>query len=114
MGDATILIVPPFLTKFEIPLEKIVTLPHKINDNLSIISENSISENRSINIYLYSPIIFKNKSIYPLQIKIEHPDFDNTFLVLNPNSITGLPLSLVDDRTIFNFMLITTYVFSNS
>ena len=94
--------------KFEIPLEKIVTLRHIINNDLSIISENTISENRSINIYLYSPIIFKNKSIYPLQIKIENPNFDNTFLVLNPNTITGLPLSLVNKETIFNFMLINT------
>ena len=95
--------------KFEIPLEKICTLRHIISNELSIISHNSISENRSINIYLYSPIVFKNKSIYPLQIKIENKDykeFGNTFLVLNPNSITGLPLHLVNNKTTFNFMLI--------
>ena len=91
---------------FEIPLEKIVTLRHIINNELSIISDNNISENRSINIHLYSPVIFKNKSIYSLQIKIENKEYGTTFLVLNPNSVTGLPLHLVNKKTTFNFMLI--------
>ena len=94
--------------KYEIPLEKLITLRHIINNELSIISSNVISENRSINIYLYSPIIFKNKSTYALQIKIENKDYGNTFLVLNPNSITGLPMNLINKKTIFNFMLIKT------
>ena len=64
--------------KFEIPSDKIVTLRHIINNNLSIISENSISENRTIIISLYSPVIFKNKSIFPLQIKIKNFNFGNT------------------------------------
>ena len=100
--------------KYEIPLEKIVTLRHIINNDLSIISDNCISENRSINIYLYSPIIFKNKSIYSLQITIENPNYEKTFLVLNPNSITGLPLNLVNKKTTFNFMLIDTKTGKNN
>ena len=92
--------------KFEIPLEKIVTLRHIINNEISIVSDNSISENRSINIYLYSPIIFKNKSILSLQIQIKNKDFGQKFLVLNPNSIIGLPLNFVNKDTYFNFMMI--------
>jgi hypothetical protein len=94
--------------KYEIPLEKLITLRHIINNELSIISSNVISENRSINIYLYSPIIFKNKSIYSLQITVENKDIGNAFLVLNPNSITGLPMNLINKKTTFNFMLINT------
>ena len=94
--------------QFEIPLEKLVTLKHQINDELSIISENSISENRIINIALYSPVIFKNKSIYSLQIKVENQSIGNYFMVLNPNSTIGLPLNFIDKKTTFNFMLIKT------
>ena len=94
--------------KFEIPLEKIVTLRHIINNDLLIISDNTISENRSIDIHFYSPIIFKNKSIYPLQIKVENKKYGEIFLLLNPNSIIGLPLNFINKETNFNFMLINT------
>ena len=99
--------------KYEIPLEKLITLRHIINNEISIISDNVISENRSINIYLYSPVIFKNKSIYALQIKLENIDYGNAFLVLNPNSITGLPMNLINKKTKFNFMLIKTKIDKN-
>ena len=82
--------------KFEIPLEKICTLRHIINNEISIISDNAISENRSINIHLYSPIIFKNKSIYSLQIKIENKEYGNTLIELNKSSITGIPLDFIN------------------
>ena len=90
---------------FEIPSDKIVTLRHTINNNLSIISENSLSERRNIIISLYSPVIFKNKSIFPLQIKIKNFKYGNTFLELNPNSIVGLPLHLVNEDTFFLYKL---------
>lgn len=94
--------------KFEIPLEKIVTLRHIVNNDLSIISENSLSENRTINISIYSPLILKNKSIYALQLKVENQNIGNTFIVLNPNSTTGIPLNFINEKTKFNFMLINT------
>ena len=92
--------------KFEIPLEKICTLRHIINNEISIISDNAISENRSINIHLYSPIIFKNKSIYSLQIKIENKEYGNTLIELNKSSITGIPLDFINKNTTFYFILI--------
>ena len=94
--------------KFEIPLEKIVTLIHNINNGISFISDNIISENRTINIILYSTIMFKNKSIYPLQITIENKAGRQAYLVSNPNSMTGIPLNLVNKENNFNFMLIKT------
>ena len=92
--------------KFEIPLEKLVTLRHTINNDLWIVSENSISENRSINISLYSPIIFRNKSMYALLIKVSNPNKKDEFLVLQPNHTVGLPLSFIQKDTYFNFKLI--------
>jgi hypothetical protein len=92
--------------KFEIPLEKLVTLRHTINNDLWIVSENSISENRSINISLYSPIIFRNKSMYSLLIKVSNPNKKDEFLVLNPNCTVGLPLDFILKDTYFNFKLI--------
>ena len=93
--------------KFEIPLEKITTLKHTINNELSFISDNTLSENRTINIILYSTFIFKNKSIYPLQIIIENPEKNETYetLSLNPNSITGIPLKLINKQNNFKFAL---------
>ena len=100
--------------KFEIPLEKIVRLRHTINNDISFISDSCISENRTINIFLYSTIIFKNKSIYPLQIKISNQSNELAFLVSNPNSIVGIPLNLINKKNNFNFMLIKTKKKENS
>ena len=91
---------------FEIPTENLVTLRHIINNDLSIISENSLSENRLIIISLYSPVIFKNKSIYPLQIEVSNKIFGKALFELNPNSIIGLPLYLIQKNTFFNFLLV--------
>ena len=100
--------------QFEIPLEKLVTLRHMIDNNLSIISENSLSENRTILISLYSPIIFKNKSIFPLQIKLKNYNYGKSFILnLFPNSIIGVPLFLINDSTLFNFKLINKSSSSN-
>ena len=93
--------------KFEIPSEKLITLKHNISDDLSIISENSLSENRLIIISLYSPIIFKNKSIFTIHIKIKNYKLGNKILILNRNSVVGLPLNYINKDTFFNFKLIT-------
>ena len=94
--------------KFEIPLEKIVTLIHTFDNGTSFVSDNIISENRSINIMLFSTIMFKNKSIYPLQITISNKNSRQAYLVSNPDSIIGIPLNLVNKQNDFNFMLIKT------
>ena len=81
-------------TKFEIPLGKIVTLTHNINDKLFIISENTLSENKTIDITLYSHFIFKNKTPFAIKIQIINKVFGNQDIILNPNEICGLPLNL--------------------
>jgi hypothetical protein len=53
-----------------IPIEKICTRLHRINNSSYIVSENILSKERQININIHSPIIFKNKSLYKLKVNI--------------------------------------------
>ena len=90
---------------FEIPLEKIISLMHKVNDNLFIISENSLSENKTINISFYSPIIFKNKTPFCFKICISNRKYGLSEIILESNSICGFPMNLIDSTTYFCFLL---------
>ena len=91
--------------QFEIPLEKIITLRHFIKNGPSFVSDNILSENRTICIMLYSTIIFKNESIFPLKITIENNDSKLEYLDLEPNSITGIPINLINEKNDFNFLI---------
>ena len=91
--------------QFEIPLEKIITLRHFIKNGPSFVSDNILSENRTISIMLYSTIIFKNKSIFPLQVTIENNNSKLERLDLEPNSITGIPINLINEKNDFNFLI---------
>ena len=91
---------------FQIPLGKIITLFHQINDKLFIISENSLSENKTINITLYSPFIFQNKTPFILKIEITNKMFGGKeIIILNPNSICGLPIESILSNTNICFFL---------
>ena len=79
-------------TNFFIPIEKICCRIHKINKDFYIVSENNLSKDRQININVYSPIIFKNKSLYQLQINIFNRNKGNENYFLDLNSSIGLPL----------------------
>ena len=100
--------------KFEIPLKKIVNLMHQINENISIISENSLSENKTINISLYSPLIIQNKTPYPLTVQFSNKDgISEIFLV--SNSICGVPLNLIcTNNTFFCFYLLESENYGES
>ena len=91
--------------KFEIPLEKIITLKHTISNGVSFISNNTLSENRTINIVLFSTIIFNNKSIHNFKLIIENQNSKLAILDLKANSITGIPLNLVNEKNDFKFLL---------
>ena len=93
-------------TNFSIPIERICSRIHKINNNLFIVSENILSKNRQIYINVYSPIIFKNKSLYQLQINIINQNKGNQNYFLDQNSCVGLPLYYYEPNTYFNFRLI--------
>ena len=91
--------------KFEIPLGKIISLKHSINDKLFIISENSLSKDKTINISLYSPYIFKNKTTVSIKILITNKIFGSIEIILNPNSICGLPLNILISSSKICFIL---------
>ena len=94
--------------------DKIINIPftdlgynyYKFNDKDYLVSENIISKYRQINIFLYSPIIFKNKTNCSFQIKLVNPNLENLFLLLKSNSCSGIPLSYCNDETSFNIRTI--------
>ena len=93
-------------TNFFIPIERICARIHKINNNLYIVSENILSKDRQININVYSPIIFKNKSSYQLEINIFNQNKGNIKYLLDINACIGLPLYYYEPNTNFNFNLV--------
>ena len=93
---------------YNIPIEKICTRLHKINDTFYIVSENVLSKERHININIYSPIIFKNKSLYKLKVNIFNKSKGNTQYLLNENGVIGLPLYYYEPNTFFNFELVNS------
>ena len=94
--------------KLIIPIEKIITLKHNIDNNFFLVSDNMLSNDRQINIAIYSPIIFKNKSRYTLQVKLENPDIGTTILNFEPDSIFGIPFKYYKVKTTFCFILVNS------
>ena len=97
--------VKGFNSKFNIPLERICTREHKLANPFFIISENVLNKERQIDINIYSPIIFKNKSIYKLKVNIFNNNIGNKNYLLDKNSSIGLPLNYYHPQTYFNFAL---------
>ena len=97
--------VKGFNNTFSIPLERICTREHNISNPYFIISENVLNKERQIDINVYSPIIFKNKSIYKLQVNIFNKSIGNKNYFLDKNSLIGLPLNYYHPQTFFNFSL---------
>ena len=93
---------------YNIPIEKICTRLHKINNSVYIVSENVLSKEHYININIYSPIIFKNKSLYKLKVNIFNKNKGNSQYFLDENSVLGLPLFYYEPNTFFNFQLTTS------
>ena len=96
--------------KINIPIEKIITLNHIIdkNKNFFLVSDNILSKDRQMNITIYSPIIFKNKSRYSLQIKFENQKIGNIILNLPPDGVFGIPFSFYNKSTNFSFILLNS------
>ena len=95
-------------TKINIPIERIITAKHNIDNNFYLVSDNTLSKDRQINIVIYSPIIFKNKSRYSLQVKFENPNTGVSIFDFKPNSIFGIPFSYYSKNTIFSFILVNS------
>ena len=107
-GPKQIILIYDNKLKINIPIEKIITLNHNINNNFFLVSDNILSKDRQINITIYSPIIFKNKSRYNLQVKLQNSDIGETILNFEPDTIFGIPFSYYSPKTQFCFILVNS------
>ena len=107
-GPKQIILIYDNKHKINIPIEKIITLNHNITKNFFLVSDNILSKDREINIIIYSPIIFKNKSRYNLQIKLQNVDIGDTILNFEPDSIFGIPFPYYNSKTQFSFILVNS------
>ncbi len=90
--------------KFNVPVGKIGMQTLPLKNRKKIIVENTLSPDRQVNIYLYSPIIFKNKSVYPLTMTLtNNANRKNISIILQPKTIQGIPDEFVDKETTVNF-----------
>ena len=94
--------------KINIPIEKIITLNHHIDDNFFFISDNILSKDRQVNISIYSPVIFKNKSRYNLQVKLQNSNIGDAIINFEPEDIFGIPFSYYNKNTKFCFILVNS------
>ena len=107
-GPKQIIIIYENSIQINIPIEKIITLNHNIDNNFFLVSDNILSKDRQINITIYSPIIFKNKSIYSLQVKLENSKIGEKIINFEPDSIFGIPFSYYNAKTKFCFILVNS------
>ena len=107
-GPKQIILIYDNSIRMNIPIEKIITLNHNIDNNFFLVSDNILSKDRQINITIYSPIIFKNKSIYSLQVKLENSEIGDKIINFEPESIFGIPLSYYNKKTKFSFIIINS------
>ena len=92
--------------EYKILIEKLVTLGFNSQSGNKIVVENTLSADRSIDIKLYSTVIFKNISTHSIQVKIEDQKIGKIIFCLNTNEVFGVPFNLINKNTIFNLMII--------
>ena len=78
---------------------------YKLNNGQYLIWENIVSEDRHINIIVYSEFIFKNKTNYTFQIKLMNKDLGNKYILLRPMSKSGIPLDFCNNNTSYIFRI---------
>ena len=86
---------------------------HKFLNNKYLVWENTITKNRQINIILYSPYIFKNKTNSAFQIKLINSNLPNLFILVKPNSCSGIPLQYCNNNTSFSIAIINKEIKNN-
>ena len=89
-----------------IPFSEFGYNSYKFINNDYLVCENIITKNRQINIKIYSPFIFKNKTNSAFQIKLTNSNLPNLFILLKPNSCSGIPLQYCNIKTSFNISII--------
>ena len=93
-------------TEFSISIEKLGSRKFELKNynKYMLIIENTLSPERFIDINIYSPIIFKNKTSEKL-ILIFMKEEKKKIIDLQPFSKSGIPIFLYDDKTEFYFSL---------
>ena len=107
-GPKQIVLIYDNKIRSNIPIERIITLNHNIDNNFFLVSDNILSKNRQINITIYSPIIFKNKSRYSLQLKLQNNDIGDKILNFEPDNVYGIPFIYYNTKTTFCFILVNS------
>ena len=75
-------------------------------DNFSLISENTLTKDRHINISIYSPIIIKNKTLNNIRVQFMNSDLGIHNELLKPNNIIGINHEYYNKNTFLNLILI--------
>lgn len=96
--------------EYIIPINKFCARIHRINQNDFFVSETSLSKARSIDIAIYSPIVFSNKTQEAFTIVCTSETKEEYYIVIEPNTIKGVPFSylqgeffFLDDKQFFTF-----------
>ena len=97
-----------------IPLDGFDSNFYKLNDNEYLVWEKVISKQRQINVIVYSPIIFQNKTNYSFEIKLMNSKLGNLFILLKQNSYAGIPMPYYNNSTTFNIRIINNEIKDNS
>ena len=71
------------------------------NHNNYLIAENTLTKNRRIKIFIYSPIIIKNKTFDSFKIIFSNEEEGNYSVLLMPNNIIGIPFKYQNDKSSF-------------
>ena len=96
--------------EYIIPIDKCCARLHRINQNDFFISETSLSKARTIDIAIYSPIVFSNKTHETLTVICASEKKENYYIVIEPNTKKGVPFSYIqggfyflDEGKLFTF-----------
>ena len=101
-GKKEITIIYNDIFNFNIPIEKLGTIKHSLNNEDYFISENTLSKDRHINISIYSPIIFRNKTKYDITIVFYGEKL--YFYDLPKGKRFGIPFKLINNTIKFYFL----------
>ena len=101
-------------TIIDIPLGKLGIDFYKLKNDKFLVWEIIVSRDRQMNIILYSQIILKNKTNYTFQIKAINKQIGNLFILLKPNSKSGIPLIYYNKNTSLDLRIVEKEINSNS
>ena len=91
--------------EFKIFFEKLEREECQLEKNYFLIAEKTLTKDRHINISIYSPIIFKNKTQDIFQIQLMNSGIVDKFDLLRPNKRIGIGYPYCNGNTLFSINL---------